>query len=113
MSEACKSQNSPDLIIHPISNLLSDDELLDLRAANGSEIPFQGWVEISFSLYDSKAKTTGSDEVLVTVLVRRQIAQRPIIGYNAIEEILTGGEDQSQPGERLTLLRNSFRLGTA
>lgn len=42
MSEAWKSDNLPDAKICPISDLLSDDELLDLRAANGLEIPFEG-----------------------------------------------------------------------
>lgn len=112
MSETWKSKNLPDAKILPISDLLSDDELLDLRAANGSEIPFQGWVEVNLSLYDPKTKTPGSDEILVPVLVSRDIIQRPIIGFNAIEEIMRDREDQVQPSDRVALLRNSLRLGT-
>lgn len=112
MSEAWKSNNLPDSKILPISDLLSDDEMLNLRAANGSEIPFEGWVEVKLSLYDPKTKTSGSDEILVPVLVSKDIAQRPIIGFNAIEEIMRDREDQVQPSDRLTLLRNSLRLGT-
>lgn len=112
MSEAWKSNNPPDSKILPISDLLSDDEILNLRAANGSEIPFKGWVEVKLSLYDPKTKTSGSDEILVPLLVSKDIAQRPIIGFNAIEEIMRDREDQVQPSDRLTLLRNSLRLGT-
>lgn len=43
MSEAWPSQNVPDAKINPISDLLSDDELLDLKGANGLEIPFQSF----------------------------------------------------------------------
>lgn len=112
MSETWKSKNLPDAKILPISDLLSDDELLDLRAANGSEIPFQEWVETNLSLYDQKMKTLGSDEILVPVLVSRDIVQRPIIGFKAIEEIMRDREDQVQPSDRVALLRNSLRLGT-
>ena len=112
MSETWKSQNLPDARIRPISDLLSDDELLDLRAANGTEIPFQGWVPVSFSLCDPKAKQAKSDEVLVPVLVSRDILQRPIIGFNAIEEMLINREDQAQPSESIALLRNSLKLGS-
>lgn len=42
----------------------------------------------------------------------KDIAQRPIIGFNAIENIMRDREDQVQPSDRLTLLRNSLRLGT-
>ena len=109
MSEAWKSQNLPETKINPISDLLSDGELLNLRAANGSEIPFQGWVEVSLSLC---AKTAKSDEIIVPVLVSRDIIQRPIIGFNAIEEIMRYREDQVQPSERVALLRHSLRLGS-
>lgn len=112
MSEAWKTQNLPDAKINPISDLLNGDELLDLRAANGSEIPFQGWVEVSLSLCNPKAKTTRSDEILVPVLVSRDIVQKPIIGFNAIEELMREREDQGQPSERVVLLRNSLRLGS-
>lgn len=37
--------------------------------------------------------------------------QRPIIGFNAFEEILRDREDQVQLSESVTLLRNSLRLG--
>lgn len=67
---------------------------------------------MKLSLYDPKTKTSGSDEILVPVLVSKDIVQRPIIGFNAIEEIMRDREDQVQPSDRLTLLRNSLRLGT-
>lgn len=112
MSETWKSKNLPDAKILPISDLLSDDELLNLRAANGSEIPFQVWIEVNLSLYDPRTKTSGSNEILVPVLVSRDIVQRPIVGFNAIEEMMRDREDQVQPSDRVALLRNSLRLGT-
>lgn len=112
VSETWKSQNLPDTKIRPISDLLNDNELLDLRAANGSQIPFEGWVPVSFSLCDSNVKEAKSDEILVPVLVSRDTIQRPIIGFNVIEEMLIHRENQIQPSESLALLRNSLRLGS-
>lgn len=83
-----------------------------MRAANGSEIPFEGWVPISFSLCEPKAKEEKSDEILVPVLVSRDIIQRPIIGFNFIEEMFINTENQVQPSESVALLRNSLRLGS-
>lgn len=38
--------------------------------------------------------------------------QRPIIGFNVIEEILNSRENQVQPSESIALLRNSLKLGS-
>lgn len=57
-----------------------------MRAANGLEIPFEGWVPISFSLCEPKAKEEKSDEILVPVLVSRDIIQRPIIGLISLRK---------------------------
>jgi hypothetical protein len=35
---------------------MGNTEKLDLRAANGTEIPFLGWMDICFSLLDAKAE---------------------------------------------------------
>lgn len=110
MSEIWKSANLPDVKINPISDLLNKDELLDLRAVNGSEIPFQGWVEVNLSLCDPKGKATGSDEVLVPVLVSRDIMQKPIIGFNAIEELIR--QNPTQSSDRVALLRSSLKVGS-
>lgn len=60
----------------------------------------KGWVEVRLNLYDPKAKTAGSNEILVPMLVSEHIALRPIIGFNAIEEIMIG-KDQSPDTEKV------------
>lgn len=109
MSHQWKSNNLPDLKVHPISDLLSSDELLDLRAVNGSEIPFQGWVEVRLSLCDPKGKAAAQDEVLVPILVSRDIMQKPIIGFNAIEELIK--QNPTQSSDSVSLLRSSLKVG--
>ena len=53
-----------------------------------------------------------SDEILVPVLVSKDIPQLPIIGFNVIEEMLINTENQVQPSVSVALLRNSLRLGS-
>uniref|UniRef100_A0A669DWJ2 ribonuclease H n=1 Tax=Oreochromis niloticus TaxID=8128 RepID=A0A669DWJ2_ORENI len=111
MSACWKSDNLPHLEVHPISDLLSKDELLDLRAVNGSEVPFQGWVEVSLSLCDPRGKAVAQNEVRVPILVSQDVMQKPIIGFNAIEELIK--KDTTQSSESLFLLRNSLRVGSS
>lgn len=108
MSESWKSINLPDLKVHPISELLGD-ELLDLRAVNGSEIPFQGWVEVGLSLCDPKGNAAAENDVLVPFLVGCDIMQKPIIGFNAIEELIK--RDPTESGDRVALIRSSLKVG--
>ena len=52
-----------------------------------------------------------SDKILVPVLVSKDIVQRPIIGFNAIVEMLSSKNDQVQLRDNVAVLRNSLRLG--
>lgn len=61
---------------------LLDEGILDLSAANGTEIPYEGWIGIEFSLPENK-----DSELLVPILVSPDPLVKPIIGFNVIEEI--------------------------
>lgn len=43
-------------------------EKLDLRVANGTEIPFLGWMDICFSLLDPKADVIAGKYLRVPIL---------------------------------------------
>ena len=77
----------PDVPIRNISELV--DIELNLTAANGTTIPYKGWVELKFRLPSPES------ELLVPFLVTEEILETPLVGYNAIEEILQGNDDQS------------------
>ena len=55
---------------------------LNLTAANGSKVPYIGWVELNFRLRSSK------DELAVLFLVTEQSLDSPLIRFNVIEEIM-------------------------
>ena len=72
--------------VRPLSELLGDREL-DLTAANGEPIPYDGWVELTFNL-------PGNDDpnlaIRVPFLVSQVSLARPIVGFNVIKELILG-----------------------
>ena len=70
----------PDLQVKDIHELLEVGSDLKLEAANGTQIPYSGWVGVSFKLLDNTAT-----EITVPFLVTEEQLDCPIIGYNLIE----------------------------
>ena len=73
-------RNCPDVVVKDISELLNTK--LSLTAANGSEIPFIGWVELNFRL------SSCNNELKVPFLVTEQYLDSLLIGFNVKEEIV-------------------------
>ena len=73
-------RNFPGVVVKEISELLNTE--LNLTAANGSEMPYIGWVELNFRLSSSK------NDLKVPFLVTEQYLDSPLIGFNVIEEIV-------------------------
>ena len=105
----------PDTEIQDVKKLLSEGKDLELMTANGSKLPYKGWVKIDFQLSLSDG---GSIEV--PMLVTDCTLEQPIIGYNVIEEvirekalttdlegivsILLGGFHEKSPKDLMTLV---------
>jgi len=77
------AENLPTAESRQMDELLNDKGL-DLKAANGTEIPYEGWIEVSFKLMTSDDKHGMS----VPFLISTEAMDHPIIGYNVIEEIV-------------------------
>ena len=77
------SENLPTAESRQMDELLNDKGL-DLKVANGTEIPYEGWIEVSFKLMTSDDKHGMS----VPFLISTEAMDHPIIGYNVIEEIV-------------------------
>ena len=89
ISKKCVNQNLPVIDIRQINELLDVSEL-NLRAANGTMLPYEGWVEIYFCLSNNAAHV-----VSVKFLVASDQLNCPIIGYNIIEEITKQSTDST------------------
>ena len=74
--------NFPGVAVKDISELLHTK--LNLTAANGSEMPYIGWVELNFRL------SSCNHDLKVPFLVTEQCMDSPLIGFYVIEESIKG-----------------------
>ena len=93
LSHCWVKQHLPGNEVRDIGELLGRDGLA-LKAANGTDLPYAGWVEINFSLVG----TNSADSIRVPFLVSRDALDAPIVGYNVIEEITKQSTDNAPPG---------------
>lgn len=88
-----------DQEICPLSELLGGEDL-NVFAANGEVIPYDGWMEVIVNL-------PGNDDpnyaIKVPFLVSQVDLQRPLLGFNVIQEIILGQGDET---EALTAICN-------
>ena len=82
ISHSWLKQCLPGCGIRDIAELLGMDGL-ELKAANGTDLPYEGWVELTFNLIEDDSDHT----VTVPFLIAKDFLDMPIVGFNAIEEI--------------------------
>uniref|UniRef100_A0A8C6LDR0 Gypsy retrotransposon integrase-like protein 1 n=1 Tax=Nothobranchius furzeri TaxID=105023 RepID=A0A8C6LDR0_NOTFU len=93
VDEAWKAENIPDVKLRDIAEIVNPGDL-QVEAANGTEMPYVGWVEVLFKL------AAGPQEFYVPVLVMKgSQLSRPIIGFNVIEHIITNGQAEMNNNE--------------
>ena len=85
-----KEQNLPKLKLQPIERLLGISDL-ELQAVNGTTVPYVGWVETSFAFGEESSVR----KLSVPVLVVSQELERPVIGYNVIEQLIQKNDDEN------------------
>jgi hypothetical protein len=83
VSENFVSKSFPNIPIRDDSELLECG--LTLTAANGSKIPYVGWVELKFQVQDSE------NEVSVPFFVTRENLELPLVGFNVIKHMINSG----------------------
>lgn len=79
-----KEKYLPDVKVKPVNELL-EDQSLELSAANGTNIPYRGWIDIEVTLSKDAVAGMSDKPVMVLVLVADHDMERPIIGFNVIE----------------------------
>lgn len=82
----------PDAKIQSLKDLLPDDPLR-VTAANGTDVPFEGWTEI---LVEIKSAEHGQVAINVPMLVSQSCVSGLLLGFNVIEEIIL--ESLENPG---------------
>ena len=104
ISRAWKQANLPFKKLRSVDELLQEGKELSLEAINGTDIPFDGWIEVTLRLVGDDAD---ADEHLVPVLVGQQEHDYPIIGFSVIEEILKRHNEEPLVVSH-TMIRRSF-----
>lgn len=97
------------MTIRDISELIGL-ETLELRTANGTKLPFAGWVEIGFELSCANNTVT---QLMVPFLISNYSLELPIIGYNVIEQVVSKVEDEFGVNETLPMLFSENFKGEA
>ena len=87
--------NLQECTVQPVEKLLGVTQL-DLKAANGTDLPYMGWIDVDFKL----AGKNHEYGVNVPFLVSKDRIDSPIIGYNMIEEISRNAASSSTGDKR-------------
>lgn len=98
IDELWKKVHLPHTRLKDISEMLDSADTLDIVAANGENMPYVGWVEITFSLASGGAPTTSVN--VPTLVMKGNKLGRPIIGSNVIELIIDSELKQSNATDR-------------
>lgn len=98
INEKWRKTHLPHREVRPIEELLGPGNLIGL-AANQTEIPFLGWVEVEFRLAE---RPNSSEPLLAPILVSSDpnVAEQPIIGFNVIQALISD-RDEGQPTSHL------------
>ena len=85
MSQAFLDKYLPDTELQCLESLLGYGTELKLTAANGTQIPYNGWAVVKFEL---KGKREGMHLLEVSMLATKENLDQPIVGFNVIEEVI-------------------------
>ncbi len=97
----------PDKKIRMIEELIQSEGNVTLVAANGTSIPYDGWIELKLELMSDTAEKRC---VLVPFLVTKGEMDVPIIGFNVICELTRNksGTIEANNPEILAEIENTF-----
>lgn len=93
VSRAWKEEYLPDLSIHSVSEILGEEEL-KVIAANGSLIPYDGWIAITVNL---PGNLDPNLSISVPFLISSYPMDRPLIGFNVLEVLICGKPGRLMP----------------
>ena len=78
---------------------------LELVAANGTKIPYLGFIEVKFQL----VKSEGSEVLQVPMLVTPKPQLLPFIGFNVIQETVSEGSDKEASVSTIDVMKETFQ----
>ena len=83
ISKSMLAEHFPNMKVQDISQLLGSETAIDLKTADGSSLPYEGDVLLTFALNER-----GLGQIEVPMLVTNSNLECVIIGYNVLEELI-------------------------
>lgn len=80
----------PNVKIEPLSSLFIDQPL-EISAANGTAVPFDGWANVDLQI---RSESHGHADIQVPVLISQNFINCPLLGSNVIAELIKGNDEQ-------------------
>lgn len=93
----------PNVKIQPLDALLLD-EPLTIAAANGTDVPFDGWAEVELQVC---SKNYGNVTIQVPMLISQNHLSAPLLGSNVIVEIV---KEQKEGADISALLKEALSI---
>lgn len=103
VSEHWKTEHLPHVTLRDISEINDDNDTLNLVAANGEDMPYVGWIEVTFRLAADGVPTT--EVVVPTLVIKGGSLARPIIGSNVIGLIVDTELQQNDATDKHQLIK--------
>ncbi len=91
-----KDKCLPDIEVRSLRDLLGCGKDLEVCAVNGDPIPFDGWTVLTVNLQGNEDPSLS---INVPFLVSKMSIERPLLGFNVIEELI-----QRQPEQLMQTL---------
>lgn len=105
VSRAWKDEYLPDLSIRPVSEILGEEDL-NVIAANGSLIPYDGWISIIVNL---PGNLDPNLSISVPFLISSYPMDRPLNGFNVLEVLICDQPERLMP-VLVSLLSNTISV---
>lgn len=105
MSDQYRKIHLPYVQIQQLNTILDENDALRVQWGNNSEIPFVGWCDVEVLIGTDDCYTSLSVPFLVTT---DNLAD-PILGFNAVKQLINGTEDKVA----LKVFRSAFSTKTS
>lgn len=84
MAKSWLEKHLPDTKVRSLEEFLPNDPLR-ITAANGTDVPFEGWAEV---LVEIRSEKHGHLAIHVPMLVSQSCVNGLLLGFNVIEELI-------------------------
>lgn len=106
VGRAWMKKTLPNVQIQPLQSLLFDQPL-EILAANGTDVPFEGWADVELQVC---SQNYGHVTIQVPVLISKNVLNSPLLGSNVIAEMIKTNQEQRGEADISALLKEALSV---